>query len=73
MKEKTSCPFLICQSGLWCIVRPGCQSEIRQDAINGDLKVWQNDCMKCSGGYYLDSGKKIGFSGNDLPGDPNLF
>lgn len=73
MKRKAQCPFLICQSGLWCIVRPGCHSEIQEDVINGDLKVWRIDCMNCLSSYYFKSGKKVTFARNDLPGDSNLF
>lgn len=74
MKREEQCPFLVCQVGLWCIVRPGCSGDTKMDPINGDLKVWNIDCLNCLGpdGWHPGARADINTC-SDLPGDPNLF
>ena len=45
--RKTDCPYLVCRSGLWYIVQPGCKGIIRIDDLNRDPKVWFTECQSC--------------------------
>lgn len=47
MLRKSECPYLICRSGLWYIVRAGCIGTIRVDELNKDRKVWFTECRSC--------------------------